>query len=130
MKVSVWDTYVRTNDGFTKHFDILVPEDFNEESKVFEYGRMYLKSRGIYDANLDSSECRECHIEDAGEDVISSIDTKGFHIIEMDNIPDELPVNPTRSQMILHLRANYPEYRFQEFRDMSDNEVLALIMKP
>lgn len=45
MKVAVWDTYVKRKDGRKMHFDIIVPEDINNEEIVYSYGMEYLKKR-------------------------------------------------------------------------------------
>jgi hypothetical protein len=127
MKVSVWDTYVKKDDGSVIHFDILVPEEVNDDKKICDYGRMHLQSRNISNFTLDSEECQKCHIEVASEQVVDSISDKGYFIIEMDDIPAELPENPSRSQMILYLRANFPKYRFAEFKGLSDEEILKFI---
>ena len=35
MKVSVWDTYVKREEGKLMHFDILVPDALNDEKIIF-----------------------------------------------------------------------------------------------
>lgn len=127
MKVSVWDTYVKRDDGSVMHFDILVPEEVVDEKVIYGYGSMHLQSRNISNFTLDSEECQKCHIEAASEQVVDSISQKGYFIIEMDDIPAELPENPNRSQMILYLRANYPQHRFADFKGLSDEEILKFI---
>ena len=127
MKVSVWDTYVKKDDGSVLHFDILVPEEMIDEKTIYDYGRKHLESRNLSNTVLDAEECRKCHIEVASEQVIESISDKGYFIIEMDDIPAELPENPNRSQMILYLRANFPKHRFADFKGLSDEEILKLI---
>ncbi len=129
MKVSVWDTYVKKEDGSVMHFDILVPEEMTDENKIFEYGTAHVESRNIKNTVVDAEECQKCHIEVASEHVVESISDKGYYIIEMDDIPAELPENPSRSQMILFLRANFPQYRFAEFKGLGDEEIKQLIEK-
>jgi hypothetical protein len=46
MKVGVWDTYVTNKNGSIMHFDIIVPEEVNELTTIFNYGREYLKLKG------------------------------------------------------------------------------------
>jgi hypothetical protein len=85
MKVSVWDTYVQRKDGKIMHFDILVPNHVTDEEVIFNYGRIYLKSKTFETGKLTSSECQFCHIEQATEAIINNIEKEGFHIIEMEH---------------------------------------------
>ncbi len=85
MKVSVWDTYVKRQDGLIMHFDILVDSKLTDESKIFDFGKNYLKSKSFNSQELTSKECVFCHIESASEMVIKEIETKGYYIIEMEN---------------------------------------------
>lgn len=85
MKVSVWDTYVKRDDNRIMHFDILVPSNLTDEDKIFLYGTNYLKSKAIEGKKLTTKECRFCHIANASNEVIASIEQKGYFIIEMEN---------------------------------------------
>lgn len=85
MKVSVWDTYVKREDGLTMHFDILVPSTLIDKEKIFEFGESYLKSKPFKSGNLTSKECEFCHMEEATEPIIDAIKNKGYYIIEMEN---------------------------------------------
>jgi len=85
MKVSVFDTYVERRDGRVMHFDILVPEHEKDLEKVYGFGNEYLLEKEQSGQPLTSSECRFCHIEEAGPDVVASIEMRGFHIVEMEN---------------------------------------------
>lgn len=85
MKVSVWDTYVKRDDGNVMHFDILVSSDVTDEQTVFKFGNLYLKSKSVTDYQLSTKECRFCHIEEAGEAIENQILTEGYVIIEMEN---------------------------------------------
>jgi hypothetical protein len=85
MKVSVWDTYVKRNDGLTMHFDILVPSSLNEEEKVFDFGNTYLNSKPFKTKELSTKECKFCHIEQATPKIIEDINKNGFSIIEMEH---------------------------------------------
>ncbi|MCS6930529.1 MAG: DUF2024 family protein [Saprospiraceae bacterium] len=119
MKIAVWDTYFRKPDGVTLHFDILVPEDVSDFATVCAYGRQYLANRGFPDAVLDACQCQFCHIEWPTEKILATISRQGYAIVEMEDIPPVLPAEPTRRDYILYLRANYPEYRFADFRGKS-----------
>ena len=85
MKVSVWDTYVKREDGKLMHFDILVPDALNDEKVIFNYGIIYLKSKPFNTEALTSNECKFCHIEQAPEDILEDINNQGYYIIEMEN---------------------------------------------
>ena len=85
MKVSVWDTYVKSQDGLIMHFDILVDSKLTDETKIFDFGKNYLKSKSFNSEELTSKECVFCDIESASEIVIKEIETKGYYIIEMEN---------------------------------------------
>ncbi|MFH6988950.1 DUF2024 family protein [Flavobacterium collinsii] len=85
MKIAVWDTYVTRKDGTVMHFDILVDERTVDESQIFEYGKMYLKTVAQEGQPLTSKECKFCHIDKAPEAVESQILKQGFSIIEMEN---------------------------------------------
>lgn len=85
MNVSVWDTYVKRADGNIMHFDILVPSDLKDEQTVFNFGKEYLKTKSFKTGQLTSNECRLCHIEQATEEIVLSIEKQGYFIIEMEN---------------------------------------------
>jgi hypothetical protein len=85
MKVAVWDTYVIRTDGIKMHFDILVPQAEKDANKVYQFGQEYLKGKSVVSDKLTSTECEFCHIEQASNKVISDIEEKGYHIVEMEN---------------------------------------------
>lgn len=85
MKVSVWDTYVKRENGLIMHFDILVDSNLTDENNIIAFGKQYLKSKSFKSEKLTSKECSFCHIENASELVIKEIETRGYHIIEMEN---------------------------------------------
>ncbi len=84
MKISVWDTYVKREDGTTMHFDILVPSDVTDEQLIFSFGMNYLKTKSFRTDQLSTNECRFCHIGQATEEMILSIKKNGYSIIEME----------------------------------------------
>lgn len=116
MKVSVFDTYVLKSNGDTAHFDILVPADKHNLEDVIVLGKKYLHSLGEGSQSISAAECQFCHIEEPTQAVLDGISQQGFYILEMDTIPKELPVNPTRRQLIEHIRARSVELRFADFR--------------
>lgn len=85
MKIAVWDTYVKRNDGRVMHFDILVPADVKNEETIFTFGKDYLQSKNEAGQVLSANECQFCHVERASDEMIVSIQQKGYYIVEMQN---------------------------------------------
>jgi hypothetical protein len=85
MKVAVWDTYVKRIDGKTMHFDILVQDEMKDEQKIYAYGRLYLNGKEVLSDELTAKECKYCHIEEASEEIKKTIESKGFHVVEIKN---------------------------------------------
>ncbi|WP_299103856.1 DUF2024 family protein [uncultured Tenacibaculum sp.] len=85
MNVAVWDTYVTKKDGSIMHFDIIVPSTLKNTNVIFNYGKEYLKTKGLESLDLSSKECVFCHVEalkPAWENIIKD---KGYFIYEMEN---------------------------------------------
>jgi hypothetical protein len=129
MKVAVWDTYVKSHTGDVLHFDIIVPDTIKDTSEIFRFGKEYLQALGEKEGQLTTAECQFCHIEEPTAEMLADIRQKGYYILEMESIPASMPALPTRRDMILHLRAHYPEYRFKNFRGISEEEVRSLVLK-
>ena len=127
MEVQVWDTYVHREDGSVIHFDILVETGKADADDIFGYGLEYLKAKGEAGSAPDASRCQFCHIETPTAEAEADIRARGYHIIEMDDIPAELPENPSRRDYILYLRGHYPAHRFADLRGKSQEELQALI---
>jgi hypothetical protein len=127
MKAAVWDSYLKKANGNVLHFDVVVPASSSETAIVYKYAYEYLKSRGIDGADINVKNCQFCHIERMTDKMKSDIESRGFHIIEMDEIPSELPDSPTRREMILLLRAYYDEFRYADFRDKTDIQITQII---
>lgn len=85
MKVAVWDTYVKREDGRTMHFDILVPETLKDENIIFDFGSKYLNQKPFNTSNLTATECSFCHIQQAPKPIVKSIEENGFYIIEIEH---------------------------------------------
>ncbi len=85
MKVAVWDTYVKRKDGQVMHFDILVPADVKNKETIFTFGKGYLQSKNEAGQVLSATECQFCHVEQASDEMIVSIQQKGYYIVEMQN---------------------------------------------
>lgn len=129
MQVAVWDTYVKKKNGSVIHFDIIVPEDLKNKERIFIYGKQFTTSIGEMNAKLDAEECQYCHIEQPSDEIVNSINENGYYILEMEEIPKNLPKNPTRREMVLFLKAHYKEYRFANFKGMSEGEVRGKLEK-
>ena len=127
MSVAVWDTYVTKSDGSVMHFDIIVPSTVKDTETIHGYGKQYLAAKNENGAKLDTEECQFCHIEDGGPDLRAAIQDQGYYILEMDDIPAELPANPGRRDLVMHLSAHYARYRFADLRGTPEAELKALM---
>lgn len=85
MQVAVWDTYVTKKDGNLMHFDIIAPEHIMDEKIIHSFGKDYLQSKNQENQPLTAKECSFCHIEVATDEMIASIQQKGYYIAEMQN---------------------------------------------
>jgi hypothetical protein len=85
MQVAVWDTYVTKKDGSVMHFDIIAPDHIKEEEIIYTFGKDYLQSKNQENQPLTAKECSFCHIEKATDEMVLSIQQKGYYIIEMQN---------------------------------------------
>ncbi len=123
MPVAVWDTYAKKKNGNVLHFDIIVPEGFQNQNAIYRFGQSFLASKGESESVLNAERCRFCHIEAPTEEMKQAIDSNGHYILEMDEIPAKLPENPSRRDIILHLRAHYSEYRFADLKGKSLEQI-------
>ena len=85
MQVAVWDTYVTKKDGSVMHFDIIAPDHIKEEEIIYTFGKDYLQSKKQENQPLTAKECSFCHIEKATDEMVLSIQRKGYYIIGMQN---------------------------------------------
>mgnify|MGYP006316225513 FL=1 len=85
MQIAVWDTYVTKKDGTIMHFDILAPVEITDTTKIYHYGKEYLKNKRQEGQPLTSKECRFCHVETLRPQWETDIKQKGYYIIEMEN---------------------------------------------
>ncbi len=85
MEVAVWDTWVKRKDGRMMNFDIVVPKDFSDTSRIYQFGRNFLREIGETDAEITASECRFCHIAVALPEWQHEIEKKGYYIYEIKN---------------------------------------------
>lgn len=83
MQVAVWDTNVTKKDGSIMHFDIITPDNIKDENIIHTFGKEYLQSKNQENQPLSAKECSFCHIEKATDEMVLSIQQKGYYIIEM-----------------------------------------------
>ena len=117
----------KKKNGNVMHFDIIVPESIKDAPVIYGFGKIYLAKNGEAESNLDIEECRFCHIEEPTTEMKEAINTQGYFILEMDEIPAALPTNPSRGDLILYLRAHYKEHRFANFQSRSTEEIQNLL---
>jgi hypothetical protein len=129
MKVAVWDTYVPSKNGDVLHFDIIVPIETGQ-AQVYQYGKTYLNNIQQPGAELNAAKCQMCHVEQPTDTMLHAIAQQGYYILELGQIPAHLPTNPGRSDLILHLRAYYPAYRFADFSQKTLEEIHQIHQNP
>lgn len=125
MQVSVFDTYIRKPDGSTFHFDVIVPKETPAE-QVLTFGKAYIDANAP-GGHISARECQFCHIEEPTPEMVSDILRQGYHILGFDDIPAVLPEQPTRRQLIEHIRANSEEHRFVNFRGVEEGALWEII---
>lgn len=89
MEVDVYDTYTKSNQGQTIHFDVLVPKG-TDANQAFEYAKTWLAEIGEDAEQLSQSRCRFCHSEPAQSHVQKDIQNNGFHILQMEGCPNSI----------------------------------------
>ncbi len=83
MEISVYDTVFKKEDGTLLKFDILVPSDFTDLKKIYDFGNSFLKAEKITATNLISAdECDFCHMEVATKAIEDDIKQKGYSIFK------------------------------------------------
>ncbi len=127
-KVAVWDTYAHKKDGSAMHFDIIVPADYKDEDSIYDFGRHFVKAKGQPDATINAARCQFCHVEETTKQVEEAIAKQRYYILEMDDIPKELPSNPSKRDLVFHLKAHYKQYRFSNFSGIPKEEIQQLIV--
>lgn len=127
MKVDVWDTYVKRKLGDVLHFDIIVPDTIKDNSEIFKFGKEYLEAIGEGEGQLSTAECQFCHVEEPTEEMLASIGKKKYFILELEIIPAALRAGASRRDMIMHLKAHYPAFRFKNFRGITEEEVRGML---
>jgi len=64
------------------HFDILAPDEISDLETIYAFGKDYLKSKNEENSLLTAQECNFCHIAKATEEIVASVEQKGYFIIE------------------------------------------------
>ena len=85
MKFHVFDTYVKSNDGNTMHFDVIT--DKKDSTIAISFAKEWLESIGEKNAKVTTEECKFCHSESVAEDIEIEIMTKGYFIVKMEGCP-------------------------------------------
>ena len=85
MEFHVFDTYVKSKDGHTIHFDVIT--DKNDGEKAIEYAKQWLSSIGEKSAKVTSEECKFCHSQSMPEEIEIEIMTNGYFISKMEGCP-------------------------------------------
>lgn len=125
MEVAVYDTYVVKPNGDTAHFDIIVPKETSLE-EALAFGKKHLIGQAP-EGILSTEECQFCHVETPTPEMIADIKKQGYFILEMDDIPANLPTKATRRQLIEHIRAHSVQHRFANFRAVQEQELWAIL---
>jgi len=79
MNIDIYDTYVRTAEGYLLHFDILLPN--GEGSKATQYANEWLNSIGKTVEEISLENCRYCHTEIATPEIQQQIRERRYFII-------------------------------------------------
>ena len=86
MEVDVYDTYAKSKQGHTIHFDVLVPRGTGVD-QAFAHAQKWLAEIGENAQGLDQSRCNFCHAEQARPHVQADIQKQGYHILQMEGCP-------------------------------------------
>ena len=85
MNFHVFDTYVKSKDGHTIHFDIVT--DKNDIKKAIDFAKEWLKTIGEESAKITTEECKFCHTQSVSEDIEIEIMTNRYFVAKMEGCP-------------------------------------------
>lgn len=85
MDFHVYDTYVKSKDGHTMHFDVVT--DKNDTEKAISFAKEWLKEIGEDSAKVSTEECKFCHTQSVPDDMEIEIMTNGYYIEKIDGCP-------------------------------------------
>ncbi len=86
MKIDVYDSFAKSNQGRLMHFDVFVATETIADHAL-AYGQQWLESVGEQAAGLQQSRCNFCHSEIANPEVANHIKNHGFFILQMEGCP-------------------------------------------
>lgn len=86
MDFHVFDTYVKSKNGKTMHFDVVT--DKKDTEKAVSYAKEWLKTIGEENAIVTTEECRFCHTQSVPDDMEIEIMTNGYFIAKMEGCPE------------------------------------------
>ncbi len=86
MGFHVFDTYVKSKDGHTMHFDVIT--DKNNIENAIMFAKEWLHTIGEKDSAVTTKECRFCHTQSVSEEIEIEIMTNGYFIAKMEGCPN------------------------------------------
>jgi hypothetical protein len=81
----VYDTYAKTSQGKTLHFDVVLDEQ--DKQKALIYAKHWLESQGLEGATVTTENCYFCHSVEAPADLREQIDLFGYGIYKLEGCP-------------------------------------------
>ena len=85
MNFHVFDTYVKSKEGHTMHFDVIT--DNNDVKKAISFAKEWLKIINEEYSKVTTEECKFCHTQSVPEDVEIEIMTNGYFISKLEGCP-------------------------------------------
>ena len=83
MEISLYNTIFKKEDGNLLKFDIIVPSEFKDIDRIYQFRNEFLKKEGVLAKKLISAEeCDFCHMEIANEKITEEIREKGYSIFK------------------------------------------------
>ena len=86
MDFHVFDTYVKSKNDQTMHFDIIT--DKKEVEKAILFAKEWLRSINEESATVTTQECKFCHSQSVPEDIEIEIMTNGYFVSKMEGCPE------------------------------------------
>lgn len=86
MDFHVFDTYVKSKDGHTMHFDVIT--DTSDLENAISYAKNWLKTIGEELSTVTANECKFCHTQSVPEDMEIEIMTDGYFISKIKGCPN------------------------------------------
>ena len=81
----VYDTYAKTSQGKTLHFDVVLDEQ--DQQKALAYAKHWLECQGLESATVTTENCYFCHSVEAPADLREQIDLFGYGIYKLEGCP-------------------------------------------